>query len=312
MSEWAKTLARLDYTTTVAQAAVLWNIDPDSLGLVNHGINVVFRGKAKGQIVYLRFTNFDLRDQEYLALPVDFLRHAVVSGAQVCAPLLSANNRFIEELWQGEDLFLATVILGVPGQPIDPTEADASLLHEWGYSLGLLHAAAETYVRKPGTDLHHWEKQWAHIRSYIEADVEVLAEYEAITAWAKTLPRADFGLCHSDFRAANCLWDGQRVWIIDFDEPTYCWFAYDMARALMEFSDLRLEKRWQAMEWLLEGYGAARPFDPDLVLEMGWFVRLRTLLMYAWGLEDGAGTARLASGMGSGNYRDRILRPLVW
>ena len=223
MSDWAETLARLDYRATVVRATSLWNIDPDSLELVNHSINVVFRGKAKGRRVYLRFTHLDLRDREYLALTMDFLRHAIASGAQVCAPLLSAHNQFIEELRQGQDLFLATAISGVPGQPIVPSEANATLLHEWGYALGPLHAAAETYIHKPDTDFQHWEQQWVNIRPYIESDHAILSEYQAITAWTKALPRVDFGLCHSDFRAANCLWDGKKVRIIDFDEPTYCY-----------------------------------------------------------------------------------------
>lgn len=306
----SEALTRLD-DTSVLRAGQLWGIGPGSLKLVNQGINVVYRGKARGRTVYLRFTHFDWRDQDYLALAVDFLRHAAGAGAQVCQPVPSVNSRFIEAIFQGKDLFLATVVSGVPGQPIDPTEADANLLHEWGYSLGLLHSAAESYD-KAGAGYHHWARQWHNIRPYLESDPQILAEYEAITAWTKTLPEVDFGLCHSDFRAANCLWDGERVWIIDFDEPTYCWFAYDMARALMEFSDLKLERCWQVMEWFLEGYSAAKPFDPELVLQMGWFVRLRTLLMYAWGLEDGASTVRLASGMGSGNYRERILHPVLW
>ncbi|WP_299432323.1 phosphotransferase [uncultured Meiothermus sp.] len=308
---WFEALARLD-DRSVATVALLWGADPASLELVNHGINVVYRGKAHDRAIYLRFTHLALRDQEHLALPVDFLCHAAACGAPVCTPLKSVNSRFIEEVWQGEDLFLATAILGVPGQPIDPAQAHAALLHEWGYALGLLHTAAETYVQRLGTVSHHWERQWAHIRPYLESDATLLAEYQAITAWTKTLPIVDFGLCHADFRAANCLWDGERVWIIDFDEPTYCWFAYDMARALMEFSDLELEERRRKMEWLLKGYGTARPFNPDPVLEMGWFVRMRTLLMYAWGFEDGAGTNKLASGMGSGHYLERIRNPLVW
>lgn len=307
----SEVLARLS-PATVGIAAQLWGIDEASLKRVNQGINVVYRGRARGRIIYLRLTHTGLRNQEYLNLPIDFLSHAIASGAQVCAPLLSANNRFIEELPQGQDLFLATVVSGVPGQAINPPEANAYLMHEWGYSLGLLHSAAETYTHKAQTLSHHWEKQWQDIRPYLESDPEILAEYETITEWTKTLPKVDFGLCHSDFRAANCLWDGEKVWIIDFDEPTYCWFPYDMARALMEFSDLKLDKRWQAMEWFLEGYSAAKPFDPELVLGMGWFVRLRTLLMYAWGFEDGASTLRLASGMGSGNYRERILHPISW
>ncbi len=309
---WAETLTRLD-DATIESAALLWGADPASLKLINHGINVVYRAIARSRVIYLRFTHFDLHDQEDLALPVDFLRHAVASGAQVCAPLISSQGNFIEELRQGHDLFLATAVNGVPGQPIDLTEADASLLHEWGHSLGLLHSAAESYVHKPGIVSHHWQTQWANIRPLLESDPEVLAEYEAISEWTQSLPEADFGLCHADFRAANCTWDGEKVWIIDFDEPTYCWFAYDIARVMLEFSNLALDKRWQALEWLLEGYAAARAFDPELALQIGWFVRLRTLIMYGWDIsEQGQPPSKLASGMGSGNYRERILNPLEW
>lgn len=307
---WSQILARLEESTLVA-AAALWQANPASLKHINHGINAVYRATAKGKTIYLRITHIDLRDQEYLALPIDFMRHALAQGAQVCGPLLSVNSCFVEEIQQGPDLFLVTALSGIAGQTVDVTEADAQLLHEWGYSLGLLHAASESYVHKPNTAHHHWKQQWQAICPALESDPQVLAEYKAIGDWLSTLPETDFGLCHADFRAANCIWDGQKVWIIDFDEPTYCWFYYDIARAMLEFSDLTLEKRQQAYEWFLEGYAAARSFDPELALQLDWFVRFRTLMMYGWYAAEGVG-GKIPSGMGSGDYRRRVLEPLEW
>jgi Ser/Thr protein kinase RdoA (MazF antagonist) len=113
----------------------------------------------------LRLVHHELREHSFLAAGLDFLNHAWLAGAFVCQPLLSTRGCFIEDVLQNDDVFLATVTVGVPGKTLgevsemnrlenavnntqtvllEPTQVQA-----WGQALGTLHTASESYQPVP-------------------------------------------------------------------------------------------------------------------------------------------------------------------
>jgi Ser/Thr protein kinase RdoA (MazF antagonist) len=98
------------------------------------------------------------------------------------------------------------------------------------------------------------------------------------------------GMTHSDCNRTNALYDGARVRIIDFDEPTLHWYAADVARPFRELTPEQPEFE-ACRNALLAGYREVRPLDPLLEQAIPGFVRMKNLEIYAWiaGREQWAG-----------------------
>ncbi|MEZ5825990.1 MAG: phosphotransferase [Geminicoccaceae bacterium] len=89
-----------------------------------------------------------------------------------------------------------------------------------------------------------------------------------------------YGLIHADMRLANLLIDGERTWLIDFDDCGFSWFLYDFAAAISFMEDHpqvpALKQAW------IEGYRTQRPLTAEDIAEIDSFVMLRRMALLAW------------------------------
>ena len=91
---------------------------------------------------------------------------------------------------------------------------------------------------------------------------------------------------HADARPGNALISDRGVTMIDFDEPTIAWPAYDLARMILD-DDATLPPEAAAhLTAILNGYRIGRPQVAIAPEEVWHFLSIRALLMYAWSLED--------------------------
>jgi Ser/Thr protein kinase RdoA (MazF antagonist) len=310
---WSEKLSRLE-PETAACAAAFWNADAGSLEFVSVSANAVYKFTTRGEPMFLRLVHHELRDHEFLAAGLDFLNHAWLAGAFVCQPLLSSRGCFIEDVLQADDVFLATVTAGVPGQTLGETCESNRLetvlesgvndtqklllepnqVQAWGQALGTLHMASETYQPVPVRlssgmvqfpESFSLPKFWVNVQAICSSDPELQAVHAELGAWLEALPKSEMIVTHGDFRPGNAIWDGARVTILDFDEPVLAWAEYDVARTLLQdecdpFPNLEVH-----LAHFLEGYERARAL-PHVQARIANFVRVRALLMLAWSLED--------------------------
>ena len=267
--------------------------------LVNTGVNHVYRA---GEL-YLRFTHEALRDADYLAPPLDFLRYLHDVGAPVCEPLPSRAGRWIERIEQGEAIFLVTAVRRVPGERLSALPATPALYRAFGTSIGELHAAASLYrppalphMIEPGLSgvFPTWRWFWNRAEKQARQDEVIGNAFKQLTPWVNAvggLPEgwptgaADerYGLTHGDLRPGNVIWDGRRAVIIDFDEPVHGPWALDLARGVL---DLSSAERAALQPHVLDGYREVRPPDAGQLADFPRFLAARAVLMSAWSLED--------------------------
>jgi Ser/Thr protein kinase RdoA (MazF antagonist) len=306
---WGETLSRLE-PKTAARAAAFWNADAGSLEFVSQSANAVYKFSSNGEVRFLRLVHHELREHAFLAAGLDFLNHAWLAGAFVCQPLLSSRGCFIEDVLQSDDVFLATVTAGVPGQTLgqvsetnrlenavndtqkmllEPTQVQA-----WGQALATLHTASESYQPVPVRlssgmvqfpESFSLPKFWANIKPVCSSDPDLQRVHAELETWLETLPKSEMIVTHGDFRSSNAIWDGTRVTILDFDEPVLAWAEYDVARTLLQDECDPFPNLEQHLASFLEGYKRVRAL-PHVQSRIKNFVRVRALLMLAWCLED--------------------------
>jgi Ser/Thr protein kinase RdoA (MazF antagonist) len=307
---WDSVLGRLDRAAVSDPVEELWGADRGSLAFVGSGANVVFRFEVQGAGRYLRITHAKLRSHAELASTLDFVLHLHRSRVPVCPPVPSLRGRLIEELPQGTDPFLGSVVAEVPGRPIDTEPPQAAAFAALGRTLGQLHRAAERYEPRPGAQFVAWERLWRGVHARLARDdAPAWAEVRRIDNWVRALPResGDFGLTHGDLNTGNLRWDGRRVHVIDFDEPVYHWFAADVARPFRELTQRPAGERREALESLLRAYRTVRPFDERWAAALPQFMRMKDLDIYAWASDSGSWHGPVLPG---GERRDAVLAQL--
>ena len=293
--DWDEMLRQLNPAITVLDAALRWRGDTDSIRHIRTGVNATFRFEVNGTGHYLRLTHNSLISERKVSSALNYLCHLWREGAAVCEPVASRNGSFLESIPLHDATeplpdggqWLATVTKEVAGSPIGLNTTDLAAYEAWGRSLGTLHRAARTYTPKPEFVFADGSRErrnaWAQYKQNIPPfDTLALREYEQLDEWGRQLPATeenpDFGLTHGDCNSQNFLWTGRTVFVIDFDEPSYNWFAADIARALVEFG--WREQRNEFRTCFIQGYRSAYDFSPYWEERLTHLMRLFALGNY--------------------------------
>ncbi len=283
-----------------------WKLKAQDFELMSDRAHSVWHFAAAGQIFYARLSKPHIFGERIWGSAARFLRHAFDSGVPVCEILPSNQENLIESLTVNDELRLVQVLRGVPGRELNlELLENPRILEAYGESLGQLHAAATT-LDTTNLEFYKYSTFWQNVKKNILAtEPGIQLEYDMISAWLTTqIETRDFGLNHGDFRPGNAFWDGHQVWLIDFDEPVWHWFANDVARAMLEFRG-SIEDRHQKLETFMNGYRKHRDLEFSYQ-DFAMFARFRVMLMYLWSLE--------ASEVFDDQYDlyGRILKPYLW
>ncbi len=286
MNSWSDRNSSLDRERSGREIAALWDAGPGSVQLVNDRINIVYRFEAGGRGMFLKVCAAANRSMVEQRAAAEYLQHLASNGADVCAPVLSRDGNLIEEYRWGDDVFLAWVTDEAVGRAISLESPFVAEFSAWGIALGKMHRATESYRPSPELTYLTWNDLWqqTHAGMDPEDSEPVWDEYEHLTPWlASLLETPDvYGLTHTDIRTENAMWDGERVRIIDFDEPVYHWYASDVMRPFLEFAQLPADEFDPLFDAFLAGYREVREFSDRWVDEIPRFARMKNLGFYWW------------------------------
>lgn len=95
---WNEVLNKIDAAETPFLAIEQWGGQPDSLRLINEGINLVYRFECQQQGYYLRMTHSSLRKKETLLAAILYQAHLYNHQAPVCEPVISKQGRWNERI----------------------------------------------------------------------------------------------------------------------------------------------------------------------------------------------------------------------
>jgi amicoumacin kinase len=230
---------------------------------------------------------------------LEWVRFLSDKGAPVTVPLISINNRMLENLEQDGTRYTVTAFEEAEGtlaEKIPPNEWTDKLFQTIGRAAGKLH---HTSLRYKPSRLGFTRPMWFDSYEVHEA-TKLLAtttnpareKLAALLIELKQLPieSAVFGLIHNDLHFANFLIqpDGQ-VSIIDFDDCGYGWFVMDVAMALFDVlvlyhpSNEEEKERFafRFMRTYLAGYRQEKEIPLFWQSQLPRFLKLKELCIYA-------------------------------
>ena len=280
----------------VRRIADRWGGDRSSVRILAHENNLVQLRAGDADLILRLSWDGDRKLEDFVA-QLDFLVYLATHGAHVSLPVLSGAGNWVEVLELGEGKVLyAVVFVKLPGvrPSFAPTAAwDGEFLEKIGRTLGKLHALSQRY----GTPAEARRFGFADrdlpslLASTLPSEESLYLErLRSFWSWMRSLPRdpRGYGLVHGDFHPPNLLLSEGEVYVLNFDNCCYCWFASDIAQflsmALLPLTDQELaiqeERARFLFSYFMRGYLQEKALARKWIEKLGQFMLGFDLILY--------------------------------
>lgn len=257
-----------------------WDHDPDSLVYVRSSANFVFKYKEKGQLRYLRFNSMDERNLAETENEMEILYFLNERDPDIVKPILSKNNRSVEIVKTPIDDYIAVVFEGYDGKMFEVEDLSEDQFYTWGKTLGKLHKTMDQLPQEMVSKRKTWKDHLGIVRERIpENDHVLLKAIEAIEKQADSLT-AKTGLIHYDFELDNLHWYPNTVKIFDFDDSAVYWYGADIAYALRDLFNGKIDTNNPHYKRFMSGYASEFEVDENLNQDLHVFMKLHQLYSY--------------------------------
>ncbi|UUV08120.1 phosphotransferase enzyme family protein [Ruegeria sp. YS9] len=276
----------------VEQALTLWELVDSEWSLVAARENRVYRVQA-GQTAYaLRLHRKGLRTDAELRSELQWMAVLGKNGVRVPTPVPAADGRYLHLV----DGIQVDMLNWLPGRPLGATGSAleqrdrTGVFHTIGREMARLHDISDQWTRP------HDFTRWSWDRGGLLGDTPLWGRFWENPTLGKTdralflafrdiadrdLRRVenqlDYGLIHADLVRENVMVDGDKLWLIDFDDAGFGFRLFDIATTLLknlhepDFNRLR--------DALLAGYRSERPICTH---QLDLFMALRAATYVGW------------------------------
>ena len=207
-------------------------------------------------------------------------------------PVAARDGRYLHVL-QGRQV---DVLEWLPGRPLGATETGidhddrTSVFHRLGREMARLHSVSDAWAPPKEFSRWSWDRNglvgdaplwgpfWEN-PTLASNDSAMLRTFRTVAdqTLAKIEGDLDFGLIHADLVRENVMVDGDRMWLIDFDDAGFGFRLFDIATTLLK--NLHEPDFDQLKHALLSGYQSVRPLDTT---HLDLFMALRAATYVGW------------------------------
>lgn len=240
----------------------------------------------------IRISHDSRRNKNYIQGELDWLRYLGKHHLRVGEPCPSLNGTYLESFRTDEGTFFAVSFKKMPGSFASKADWNDKLFYKMGVFTGKMHNLSKTYSpQKPQFRRPHWyEETGDFARKYLTdpTDGKIIEAFDAVQAKLHSLPTGpeDYGLVHFDFHSGNFFVHEGEIYLFDFDDCQYCWYAADIAIAFYYALPLRLitegDKTYARnfFHQFHAGYTSVAPFKSEWLKVIPLFLKYREIDLY--------------------------------
>lgn len=161
------------------------------------------------------------------------------------------------------------------------------IVEKWGEAMGRIHAASKAYM------VNHAFPTWNENRILLQFE-SVQFNPNLVEKWfkymeeLKKLPASSdsFGLIHGDLHHGNLLCREDAIYVIDFGDSEYHWYAYDVAIAIYHTAQTVIKRERDNFirhfyEYFMRGYFRGNP-DANFAQDINYFIQYRHLYSFTY------------------------------
>jgi Ser/Thr protein kinase RdoA (MazF antagonist) len=257
----------------------------------SHGFeSFIFRVTRDERRYVLKISHGSRRSRDMILGEVDFINYLGDNGLTISRAIPSRDDALVEILPAEQGYFTAIMYEHAPGALVQREDWNAALFVTMGLYLGKLHALSKAYAPVKRLRPTIFEESEPLLRDFIPRQHAVVRDkVEEVMAHLRRLPQDEdsYGLIHVDFHRGNFFLHEGGVWLFDFDDCQYSWFAHDVAMALFYAlphdcsSEQDVANGHNFLSKFLSGYYQENELDRNWLKEIPSFLKLRELELYA-------------------------------
>lgn len=266
------------------QIAARWGVAEGQAFFLRGSANFIFVLKKDGKKYVLRFNEDTERDRELIEAELELLCVLKNKGIDVSEPVQSSSGNWVETVQTELGTFHAVVFTYVEGNHPEFDELTNRDFEKWGKALGTLHQRVKESLNFRELKRPDFRDQFTFIRKILPtSEKAALHELDQLSEWAESLEMnsENYGVIHFDFELDNLLWTTEQIGMIDFDDSIYHWFVADIAFALRDLFEERIDVTKPEFIAFMNGYQSVTDVDAKLINELPQFMRMHHLFMFA-------------------------------
>lgn len=221
----------------ITRSAELIGVERSCIKPIGGFENVVFSYTQDGEERILRAAHCSHRSAALIASEMHFMNYLAINGVSIAGPIPFPSGSFIEEIGEGDGLFVLSLFKKAPGAHIDSSHESwgSELFERWGAITGKMHALAQSYRLPEGmTPRPHQEGEGEGTPVTGDEPIRLLERWKQVSAEINMLPReaGAYGLCHRDLHMGNFFVHEGEIIGFDFDDCGYDYYLQDIAMAV--------------------------------------------------------------------------------
>jgi len=291
-----KEVASLFTETIIQKGFHKFTVEAHSAKLLGDFENYIYEGVREGKKVILRYTHSSHRTYEQIISEIDWVAYLKKQGIQVYEHYVSSDGYILETVAaQDGSYFFICCYEKLPGKRItwQDCKNTPTYIEKWGEVIGQMHKATKQYVKPNDVEKRpEWYEedllnldifQQHYTSTMLEYSKEVLQKVQALSK-----KENNYGLIHSDLHLGNFNIHDNQLYLFDFDDSSYHFFASDLAiplyytllsRNLSEKGDNKQFARF-FMSHFLTGYQRHYQLHEKEIQLIPLFLRLRDVSLY--------------------------------
>ncbi|MBQ7915699.1 MAG: phosphotransferase [Firmicutes bacterium] len=266
------------------EALTHWSYDEESLDKALRRFrissNAMYPFFRDGELCFLRLAPTEEKLKQNILGELEFIQYLRSHNFPALEPIPAQNGQLLLELDTAWGCYYAAAFKKVSGTPIEDTNLSASILYEYGKTLGRLHTLSADFAPQTA--------KWSYDEA-LDWSAQVLAKYYAPDYMTRKLQKIrqelallpqnvqTYGLVHYDFEPDNVFYDSltNTCSVIDFDDGMYHWYALDLQQV---FDALPPDA---SKDEFLRGYQTEHDYTAEMAASLPLMQRFVNLFGYA-------------------------------
>ncbi|MDD4309772.1 MAG: phosphotransferase [Candidatus Cloacimonetes bacterium] len=273
------------------EAAACFGVSSAELTELDGFENFIYEFSQGGQGSILRITHTSRRTKEMIDAEMHWIEYLHEKGVNCSLPLKSKQGNLVESVGSAESGFVACGFEKVTGQRLTKILDTKQFRYNYGRQIGMMHRLTKDYQPCATQRIQWYEDDLVSGFDAVVPTDHILVMHKMQQNTQQILAmkpgKDNYGLVHFDVHPGNFFVHNEDIYMFDFDDSQYAYFAADIAIVLFYFAGgcpknrSREEFIREFYQDFMQGYSSQNLLSAEELAKIPIFLKQRELVLYA-------------------------------